>query len=139
MYFVIVKKEGETSMPQKLETVLKHVEEISNDVNRQLIYEYHKYLVSRDTSTIYQKDNVKLIYMVAKFLGESKTFMNVKDSETIIAFLDIKRKRKEEDPEQKWITTWNDYLWRLKMFYRWLYNAKLNGNNNQIKYTMEFH
>ena len=29
-------------MPQKLETVLKHVEEISNDVNRHLIYEYHK-------------------------------------------------------------------------------------------------
>jgi hypothetical protein len=26
-------------MPQKLETVLKHVEEISNDINRQLIYE----------------------------------------------------------------------------------------------------
>ena len=45
-------------MPQKLETVLKHVEEISN-VNRQLIYQYHKYLVSRDTSTSYQKDNAK--------------------------------------------------------------------------------
>jgi len=29
-------------MPQKLETVLKH-EEIDTDVNRQLIYEYHKY------------------------------------------------------------------------------------------------
>ena len=28
-------------MPQKLETVLKKVEEISNDVNRQLIKEYH--------------------------------------------------------------------------------------------------
>jgi hypothetical protein len=26
-------------MPQKLEIVLKHVEEISNDINRQLIYE----------------------------------------------------------------------------------------------------
>ena len=52
-------------MPQKLQTVLKHVEEISNDVNRQLIYEYHKYLISRDTSTNYQKDNVKLIYMFA--------------------------------------------------------------------------
>ncbi len=47
-------------MPQKLETVLKHVEEISNNVNRQLIYEYHKYLVSRETSTNYQKDNIKL-------------------------------------------------------------------------------
>ena len=82
-------------MPQKLETVLKHVEEISNDVNKQLIYEYHKYLVPRDTSTIYQKDNVKLIYMFAKFLGESKTFIDVKDSETIVSFLDIKRKSKE--------------------------------------------
>ena len=48
-------------MPQKLETVLKLVEMTSNNVNRQLIYEYHKYLVSRDTSTNYQKDNVKLM------------------------------------------------------------------------------
>ena len=32
-------------MPQKLETVLKNVEETSNDVNRQLIKEYHRYLV----------------------------------------------------------------------------------------------
>jgi hypothetical protein len=44
-------------MPQKLETVLKHVEEIGNDANRQLIKDYYKYLVSRDTSTNYQKDN----------------------------------------------------------------------------------
>jgi hypothetical protein len=50
-------------MPQKLETVLKHVEEMDKDVNKQLIKEYHKYLVSRDTSTNYQKDNIKFIYM----------------------------------------------------------------------------
>jgi hypothetical protein len=46
-------------MPQKLETVLKHVEDISNDLNRQLIHKYHNYLVSRDTSisiTKYQND-----------------------------------------------------------------------------------
>ena len=67
-------------------------------------------------------------------MGDSKTFIVVKDSETIVAFLDIKRKNKEEDPEQKWITTWNDYLWRLKMFYRWLYNVKLKVNNNQRNY-----
>ena len=50
-------------MPQKLETVLKNVEEINNDVNTQLIHEYHKYLVSRDTSPNYQKDNVKLYFL----------------------------------------------------------------------------
>jgi hypothetical protein len=61
-------------MPQKLETVLKKVEEISNDVNRQLIKEYHRYLIIRDTGTNYQKDNIKLIYMFAKCIVESKTF-----------------------------------------------------------------
>ena len=42
-------------MPQKLETVLKHVDEVSNQVNRQLIHEYHKYLVSRDTSILSER------------------------------------------------------------------------------------
>ena len=86
-----------------------------------MIHEYHKYLVGRDTSTIYQKDNVKLIYMFAKFIGESNAFYAIKESETIVAFLDTRRKSKEEDPEQKWITTWNDYLWRLKIFYFYLF------------------
>jgi hypothetical protein len=62
-------------MPQKLKTILKHVEEISNDVNRQLIFDYHKYLFSRDTSINYQKDNVKLVYMFAKFLTNPKLSM----------------------------------------------------------------
>ena len=38
--------------------------------------------------------------MFAKVLGKYKTFYDVKDSETIVKFLDIKRKSKEEDPEQ---------------------------------------
>jgi hypothetical protein len=66
--------------------------------------------------------------MFAKSLGESVSFTHVENRETIIKFLDMKRKSKEGDPEQRWITTWNDYLWRLKMFYRWLYNLKLKGN-----------
>src|SRR5215211_6240719 len=123
-------------MPQKLETVLKHVEEISNDTNMELIKDYHRYLIARDTGTNYQKDNVKLTYMFAKFIGESKTFYDVKDSETIVAFLDTRRKSKEEDPEQKWITTWNDYLWRIKMFYRWLYNIKLKGEDQRNYYDI---
>jgi integrase/recombinase XerD len=108
-------------MPQKLETVLKHVEEIGNDVSRQLIKDYHRDLISRHTGANYQKDNIKLIYMFANFLEKSKTLYDIKNQETIVTFLDIRRKSKEEDPEQKWTTTWNDYLWRLKMFYRWLW------------------
>ena len=46
-------------MPQKLETVLKHVEKISNDVNRQLIKDYHRYLITRDTGTNYLSTGLK--------------------------------------------------------------------------------
>ena len=115
-------------MPQKLETVLTKVEDIGNIVNKDIILEYYRYLISRDTSINYQKDNIKLLLLFANFL-EIKTFHEVKQREIIVAFLDTRRKSKEEDPEQRWITTWNDYLWRLKMFYRWLYNVKLKGDN----------
>ena len=108
-------------MPQKLETVLKKVEEISNEVKKQMIHDYHKYLISRDTGTNYQKDNIKLVQMFAKFIGESNTFYAVKKRETIIAFLDTSRKSKEEDPEQKWITTWDDY--RIVYRYRFFSNS----------------
>ena len=123
-------------MPQKLETVLKHVEEISNTVNKEVILEYHRYLIYRETSINYQKDNIKLIHMFAMYIGESSILYEVNNKETIVAFLDTKRKCKEVDPDQKWITTWNDYLWRLKMFYRWLHNIKIKGDNQQNYYDV---
>ena len=59
------------------------------------------------------------------------TFYQIQNKEQIIKYLDLKRKIVEEDPDKKWITTWNDYLWRLKYFYRWLYNAKEKGLNSK--------
>jgi integrase/recombinase XerD len=40
----------------------------------------------------------------------------------ITSFLDSKIKGVEQDPDKRWITTWNDYLGRIKYFYRWMYN-----------------
>jgi integrase/recombinase XerD len=37
-------------------------------------------------------------------------------------YLDTKIKHSEKDPEKRWITSWNHYLTRIKLFYRWLYN-----------------
>ena len=39
----------------------------------------------------------------------------------------------KNEPEQKWITTYNDYLHRIKHFYRWLYN----GNENGVEISMD--
>ena len=75
--------------------------------------------------------------MFAAFLQsrkeEEKTNLSqVTSIDDIIAFLYTRRKTKNEDPEQKWITTWNDYLWRIKIFYRWYYNTKIFITNNNI-------
>ena len=51
-------------MPQKLENVQKY-KKISNDVNRQLIDVYHKYLISTNICRNYQI-TINLIYMIAK-------------------------------------------------------------------------
>jgi hypothetical protein len=45
--------------------------------------------------------SIKLIHMFTKFIGESKIIYDIKNKETIIAFLDTRRKNKEEDPEQR--------------------------------------
>ena len=39
-------------------------------------------------------------------------------------FLDTKIKDVQSDPDKRWIRTWNDYLQRIKYFFRWLYNQK---------------
>ncbi|MGI8834337.1 MAG: hypothetical protein ACR2IS_17095, partial [Nitrososphaeraceae archaeon] len=43
------------------------------------------------------------------------------------SFLNTKVKDPGQDPERGWITTWNHYLNRIKLFFRWLYNCKGKG------------
>ncbi|AFU58105.1 hypothetical protein Ngar_c11650 [Candidatus Nitrososphaera gargensis Ga9.2] len=57
----------------------------------------------------------------ANHLGRSTTFFEIKRRDQIIAYLDRFVKREEEDPEKKWITTWNDTCHRIKHLFRWLY------------------
>src|SRR5215208_6390630 len=102
-------------MPIKLETVLKRIPNIKNETNRQLIYQFHQYLVARDTSENHQKHNIKIIIKFSEYI-DHLSFYEVKSKDVIITFLDKRRKSKQEDPEQRWITTWNDYLWRIKYF-----------------------
>ncbi|HXX95626.1 MAG TPA: hypothetical protein VEL11_00725 [Candidatus Bathyarchaeia archaeon] len=39
--------------------------------------------------------------------------------------MELLKDSKEQDPEGKWITTWNDYLNRIKLFFRWLRNKNV--------------
>jgi integrase/recombinase XerD len=86
-------------MPIRLDTVLKKVEDLPNRINSDLLKDFYRHMKDNGTSQNYQKGNLK--------------------------FLDTKVKPEQVDPDKKWITTWNDYLWRLKLFFRWLYNKKI--------------
>ena len=118
------------SYSRRLQNVLEQIETVEDNLNKNLIQEFSKYLISKDTSANYQRNCIKIMLMFGDFLQsrkeEEKTNLSqVTSIDDIIAFLDTRKKTKDEDPEQKWITTWNDYLWRIKIFYRWYYNTKI--------------
>jgi hypothetical protein len=84
------------------------------------------------TSEKYQNNNLKAIIAYSKFLGPSISFFEVEHKGQIISFLDTKIKNSEEDPDKRWITTWNDYLVRINIFSDGCIIAK-------IKTLMMFH
>ena len=75
-------------------------------------------------SDSYQNGNLKIIIYFARFLGSATDFLSVIKKEQILSFLDTRIKNIEIDPEKRWIRTWNDYLQRIKYFFRWLYNKR---------------
>lgn len=86
---------------------------------------------SVNTSESYQNQNIKALINVAKFFGKDLEFIQISKKEEILSFLNTKIKNKEEDPDGKWMRTWNDYLQRIKYFFRWLYNEKLRQERNE--------
>ncbi|HJS63893.1 MAG TPA: hypothetical protein VJ767_03435 [Nitrososphaeraceae archaeon] len=90
-------------MPFLLETVLQKIPNVNNETNRQLISNFHRYHVARDTSESHQKHNVKIIIKFAEFLEEENNniaFYQVKDKQSILQFLNKRRESKQEDHEQ---------------------------------------
>ena len=111
-------------MPVKLSTTIGSISSIPNSVNSRIIYEFHQYMKSIGISESYQNGNLKIIIYFARFLGSTTDFLSVKKKEQILSFLDTRIKDTEIDPEKRWIRTWNDYLQRIKYFFRWLYNKR---------------
>lgn len=112
-------------MTVKLSTTVSNIErDVHNPENKQLILKFYEFMKRIGTSERYQNNNLKAIIGYSKFLDPSVSFYQIKDKSQIFSFLDTKIKSIEEDPDKRWITTWNDYLVRLKYFFRWMYNCK---------------
>jgi integrase/recombinase XerD len=110
-------------LPSKLTTTINKIALLHNSTNSALINDFHQYMKSNGASERHQNNNLKAVIAFANFLGTDITFLDVQLKEQITSFLDTKIKN-VEDPDKKWMTTWNDYLHRIKHFFRWLYNQK---------------
>jgi hypothetical protein len=109
-------------MPAKLSTTVSKIQNIPNKVNADLVAKYYAYMKENDASERHMNNQLKAAIAFAISIGPKKTLSAIRKTTDILAFLDSKIKSDQEDPEKKWITTWNDYLHRVKRLIRWIHN-----------------
>ena len=61
------------SYSRRLENVLEQIETVENNLNKNLIQEFSKYLILKDTSANYQRNCIKIMLMFAEFIKEQKS------------------------------------------------------------------
>lgn len=119
-------------MTTRLFTTVSNIQTVANPKNADLIIKFFEFMKRNGTSEGYQNNNLKTIIAYCKFLGDSVSLNDVNNKSQITSFLDTKIKTTEQDPDKRWITTWNDYLGRIKFFFRWLHNSA-NKEFNDIE------
>ena len=109
-------------MPSKLSTTVSKMNLIPNQTNAKLVSEFYHYMQFKNSSERHQNNNLQVLMAFAHYLGAHVSFYNIEQKEKILAFLDTKKRSIEQDPDQRWITTWNHNLTRIKQFFRWVAN-----------------
>ena len=107
-------------MVAKLSTTLNKIQSLPNSSNSKIINEFLIYMKDNGSSERHKNNNLTVIIEFATFLGSNTTFNDINKKEQILSFLDTKIKDSVNDPEKRWITSWNHYLTRIKLFYRWV-------------------
>jgi len=88
---------------------------------------FHDYLIGNDLSVHHVNNNLKAAISFANYLGPEQSFHDITSKQQTISFLDTKRKSVDSDPDMRWVTTWNHYLFRLRFFFRWFHNRCLRS------------
>lgn len=109
-------------MPSKLSATISKIPTIPNSTNSSLIAGFHTFMRTNGASERHQNNSLKVCIAFAFSLGKDITFYDIDKKDQILSFLDTKIKSQEQDPDKKWITTWNHNLVHLKRFFRWLHN-----------------
>ena len=109
-------------MVAKLSTTIGKIKNLSNFSNSQILNEFLLYMKNNGSSERHQNNNLTVMIEFSNNFGSNSSFYDINSKEQILSFLDTKIKDSSIDPEKRWITSWNHYLVRIKLFFRWLYN-----------------
>ncbi len=110
-------------MTTKPETIIRQITNLS-EAHKKVLLQFKDFLVDEEDSTLTNASNyLRVLKLYSRDIG-NKDFKDV-TRDDVLEFLNKRRKSIEEDPEKKWVRTWNDYLARLTGFYRWLYNHEI--------------
>jgi integrase/recombinase XerD len=123
-------------MSTRIPTLLAKIDSLPNKENAAIILDFYKYMQDRGSSENHIINNIKVILDLAGFLGPLG-YQDINKKEQILSFLNLKIKDSNLDSEKRWITTWNHYLNRTKLFYRWFYNAYRSKDQNALKESQE--
>ena len=118
-------------MPIRLSTTISKIPLIRNSTNQVLVREFYDFMKSNSCSEKHINNSLKAIMNFDNSLDSKTSFLEIQRRDQILTFLDSKIKNSEEDPDGRWITTWNHYLSHLKYFFRWLYNIYKNKKSSQ--------
>ncbi len=88
-------------------------------IHSEVILEFVKYKEDNYSS---QRNIQNIVKTVTKFCGSVGKPLHEISKEDVLSFLNMTKKDKTGDPEQRWITTFNSYLGWLAVFFRWLHN-----------------
>jgi hypothetical protein len=65
---------------------------------------------SNGSSEHHQNNNLKVVIAFGNFIGKDNSFLDINKKDQFLEFLNTKIKSYDEDPDKRWITTWNIYL-----------------------------
>jgi integrase/recombinase XerD len=109
-------------MVAKLSTTINKIQNLSNSSNSKTLIEFLMYMKNNGSSERHQNNNLIVMIEFSKYFDSNTAFYDINKKEQILSFLDTKIKDSSNDPEKRWIISWNHYLVRIKLFFRWLYN-----------------
>ena len=114
----------------KPETIIRQVSELSK-IHSIPLLEFKDWLIDEEDSMLSNAANyLRVLKLFSNHIGNNKDFKDV-TREQVLEFLNKRKNSIEDDPDKKWIRTWNDYLARLIGFYRWLYNQESNKQRSE--------